>query len=118
MGRLAGRGLPSRIGRPSSRLKVSTPKSGDGPGRRSVDWLNTSRWQRLRLKVLKRDSYTCQATGVLLIGKYPAPNSPVVDHKRLHRGDPDLFWDESNLQALSKEYHDGVKQSIEKRGRY
>ena len=65
-----------------------------------------------------RDGYTCQATGVLLLAAYPAPTSPVVDHKRPHRGDPDLFWDEDNLQAVSKEYHDRVKQSIEARGRY
>ncbi len=46
------------------------------------------------------------------------PNSPVVDHTRPHRGDPDLFWDEDNLQAMLKEYHDRVKQSIGKRGRH
>lgn len=81
-------------------------------------WYKTARWQKLRRSVLERDGYTCQATGVLLVGKYPAPNSPVVDHKRPHRGDPELFWDEGNLQAVSKEYHDRVKQSIEKRGQY
>ncbi len=52
-------------------------------------------------------------TGTLLVGKYPAPNSPVVDHIRRHGGDPELFWDPSNLQALSKEYHDREKQRQE-----
>ncbi len=52
------------------------------------------------------------------IGKYPAPKSPVVDHVRPHRGGPDLFWDEDNLQAVSKAYHDRVKQGIGKRGRH
>ncbi|WP_339767152.1 HNH endonuclease [uncultured Pseudosulfitobacter sp.] len=84
--------------------------------RRSKDWLNTARWQRLRIKVLQRDQYTCQQTGVLLIGKHPAPNSPVVDHIEPHRGDPDLFWDEENLQSVAKIWHDSVKQSMEKRG--
>ncbi|WP_276606305.1 hypothetical protein [Pacificoceanicola onchidii] len=42
----------------------------------------------------------------------------MIDHKIPHRGDLHLFWDEDNLQAVSKEYHDGVKQSIEKRGQY
>jgi len=88
----------------------------EGAARRSKDWLNTARWQRLRLKVLKRDEYTCQQTGMLLSGKHPAANSPVVDHIEPHRGDPDLFWDEENLQSVTKEWHDRVKQSMEKRG--
>ncbi|MBR9764798.1 MAG: HNH endonuclease [Rhodobacteraceae bacterium] len=78
--------------------------------------MNTARWQQLRLKVLLRDRYVCQQTGVLLIGKNHAPDSPVVDHKVPHRGDPDLFWDEGNLQSVSKAWHDSVKQSVEKRG--
>lgn len=65
---------------------------------------------------MQRDGYICQQTGAALIGRHPAPNSPVVDHKRPHRGDPKLFWDEGNLQTVSKAYHDKVKQSLEKRG--
>ena len=30
----------------------------------------------------------------------------VVDHIRPHRGDPILFWDESNWQSLCKACHD------------
>ena len=30
----------------------------------------------------------------------------VVDHRQPHRGDPCLFWDESNWQALCKRCHD------------
>lgn len=80
-------------------------------------WYKTARWQRLRERVLRRDRYTCQATGVLLVGVYPAANSPVVDHVQPHRGDEAKFWDESNLQAVSKEYHDGEKQRLERRMR-
>ncbi|WP_092419173.1 HNH endonuclease [Alloyangia pacifica] len=117
MGRLSGRGLPSRLGAASSRLKKSAAQpSGDAPGRRSHNWLNTSRWRRVRQRVLERDCYVCQQTGVMLIGKYPAANSPVVDHIKPHRGDPALFWDEKNLQAVSKVWHDRTKQSLEKRG--
>ena len=79
-------------------------------------WYKTAEWRKLREKVLKRDLYTCQQTGVLLIGKYPTPNSAVVDHIKPHRGDPALFWDENNLQAMSKGYHDRLKQSEERRG--
>lgn len=76
-------------------------------------WYKTSRWQKLRLSILQRDLYTCRVTGVLLIGKHPAPNSAVVDHIKPHRGDEALFWDENNLQVVSKEYHDSVKQKEE-----
>ena len=81
-------------------------------------WYKTARWQRLRKKILNRDRWQCQQTGVILVGGKTAPNSAVVDHKQAHRGDEALFWDEDNLQAVSKEYHDKVKQSMERSGRY
>jgi 5-methylcytosine-specific restriction endonuclease McrA len=58
----------------------------------------------------------CQRTGVLLVGGKHSPNSAVIDHIKPHRGNLELFWDEDNLQAVSKEYHDKVKQSLEKQG--
>ncbi len=76
-------------------------------------WYKTARWQKLREEVLKRDLFICQQTGVLLIGKRSAPNSPIVDHIKPHRGNPDLFWDRNNLQAVSKAYHDSEKQKQE-----
>lgn len=79
-------------------------------------WYKSKRWELLRQQVLVRDLYTCQRTGVLLTGKAPAPDSPVVDHIVPHRGREDLFWDISNLQAVAKSYHDSVKQSAERRG--
>jgi 5-methylcytosine-specific restriction protein A len=76
-------------------------------------WYKSKRWADLRDAVLVRDLYTCRQTGVLLTGKHPEPNSPVVDHVVPHRGDERLFWDINNLQAVSKEYHDGEKRSQE-----
>jgi len=105
---------PSRLGgAPRSEAERSRYRDRTRSWRR---WYKTARWQKLRLKILARDGYVCQATGTALIGAYPAANSPVVDHIRPHRGDPDLFWDEDNLQAVSKDYHDRVKQSIERQG--
>lgn len=80
-------------------------------------WYKTARWQKLRARVIARDLYTCQKTGALLTGLHPAPNSPVVDHVRPHRGDDRLFWDEDNLMTVSKAYHDSQKQAEERRGR-
>ena len=77
-------------------------------------WYKTSRWQKLREQVLVRDAYICQRTGVLCIGKHPAPNSPVADHKTPHHGDERLFWDIENLHCVSKAYHDSEKQKQER----
>jgi len=92
------------------------PAVGPEPVGRSVSWYKTARWQRLRLRILARDGYMCRQTGVMLAGRYPANDSPVVDHIHPHRGDPDKFWDESNLQSVAKGWHDAAKQSLEKRG--
>jgi len=76
-------------------------------------WYKSARWQALRMQVLTRDLFTCQQTGVILMGKAPEPNSPVVDHVIPHRGDEQLFWDIGNLQAVSKAYHDSDKRKLE-----
>lgn len=78
-------------------------------------WYKTERWRQLRKAVLLRDAYTCKQTGIICIGRYPADNSPVVDHKIPHRGDECMFWDIENLQTVSKAYHDSEKQKQEKR---
>ena len=90
--------------------RIESDRDAAAPWRK---WYKTARWQKLREDVLKRDLFTCQQTGVLLIGKHPAPNSPVVDHIQEHRGNAELFWDMNNLQALSKAYHDSEKQKQE-----
>jgi 5-methylcytosine-specific restriction endonuclease McrA len=77
-------------------------------------WYSTARWQKLRQEVWIRDNYTCQKTGILCIGKYPADNSPVADHIVAHRGGEQLFWDPINLQTVSKAYHDSQKQKQER----
>lgn len=100
--------MPTRSEQDRSRQRAE-----DQPWR---TWYGTARWKRLRRKIWKRDGYVCVATGVALVGNYPAPNSPVADHIIWHKGDPDLFWDEDNLQTLSKAYHDREKQKQEREG--
>jgi 5-methylcytosine-specific restriction endonuclease McrA len=77
-------------------------------------WYNTSKWQRLRQIVLKRDRWTCQRTGELCIGKGQEPNAPVINHKIPHRGDEKLFWDIDNLELVAKHVHDSEIQSEER----
>lgn len=75
-------------------------------------WYKTQRWKRLRWKVLTRDLFTCQMPGC---GKLEGNTALLVaDHKRPHRGDELLFWDEGNLWCLCKACHDSVKQREER----
>lgn len=112
--------LKPRVGALAGRLGAAPSNEAERSRMRDAmqhwrAWYKTSRWQKLRERILIRDRYICQKTGVLLIGKYPAPDSPVVDHKTAHRGDERLFWDEDNLHAVSKAYHDSTKQAEERR---
>lgn len=79
-------------------------------------WLASARWRRLRLEVARRAGWCCQQTGVALTTGRSEPNALVVDHIVPHRGDPALFWDERNLQAVAKAWHDSVKQQRERAG--
>lgn len=77
-------------------------------------WYHSARWAKLRQAVIERDLYTCQHTGVVLAGKAPAPNSPVVHHKAPHRGSEELFWSINNLELVSKAWHDSEAQRQER----
>lgn len=91
-------------------------QSSAAPWRR---WYKTARWQKLRMDVLLRDHFTCQRVECTRV---EADTSRLVcDHRRPHRGDERLFWDQENLQTLCKRCHDGVKQrdeqsSLDQRG--
>lgn len=85
------------------------------PDKQVRDWYKSPRWQALRLQVLVRDLYTCQHTGVILVGGKDKPNSAVVHHKRAHKGDEVLFWAIDNLEAVSKDWHDSEAQAQERR---
>lgn len=86
-------------------------------------WYNKKEWYQLKAHVIERDSVLisgrlvpqCQATGELLTGAKGQPNSPVVDHKQPHRGDPKKFFSANNCWTVSKSFHDSVKQRWEKR---
>ena len=108
-----------------SRLKVPAPRIGFASGdQRAGDrarnaaapwraWYRTERWADLRTAVFARDGFRCQRTGKLCMGEYPAPDSPVANHKKPHRGNPDLFWDINNIETVAKSVHDGAIQAEE-----
>lgn len=75
-------------------------------------WYKTSRWQKLRWSVLVRDAFTCR-----MCHRIEADTSRLVaDHKTPHHGNETLFWDDTNLQTVCKDCHDGVKQRADKTG--
>ena len=75
------------------------------------NWYKLARWQRLRMQVFIRDTFTCQMPEC---GRIEGDTSRLIcDHKQPHRGDARLFWDEANLQTLCKPCHDTHKQRLE-----
>lgn len=93
---------------PADERSRSHHRDSTQPWRR---WYKTSRWQKLRWSILVRDLFTCRRCR-----RVESETSQLVaDHKRPHRGDPTLFWDEGNLECLCKTCHDGAKQREERR---
>lgn len=114
MGRLTQ--LPTRLTSPAKRLKEPEAAAplihrDNAPWRRLY---NTARWRALRWATLERDNFTCR-----MCGRLQGDTSQLVcDHKRPHRGNLTLFWDEANLQAVCKPCHDGAKQRLEQGSRH
>jgi 5-methylcytosine-specific restriction endonuclease McrA len=122
--------LPSTLSAPPPRVGYSDRAAAQRARdilRRQNDSLrplySTRRWRHpedgVRIKILVRDGMMCQGCDVphQLSDKVKhAPNSPIVDHKIPHRGNLALFWDEDNLQAVCKAWHDSTKQKMEKTG--
>lgn len=69
------------------------------------------RWRKARAQFLRQHPLCryCQEDGRI----EPAT---VVDHIIPHRGDPELFWDQSNWQAVCKAHHDSTIAREEARG--
>lgn len=109
--------LKSRLSPLRSKLSAPSGRQAYDADRDRQDWrrwYKTARWQALRYAVLTRDLFTCQWPGC---GRVEADTSRLVaDHRRAHRGDEKLFWDERNLQTLCKPCHDSRKQRQERRG--
>lgn len=108
--------IPSRLGKAPARIVPLVDPLASRTVQRRADtpwraWYSTARWQRLRWSVLLREQFTCA-----YCSKVEAETRQLVaDHRVAHRGDPDLFWDASNLQCLCKSCHDSAKQREERR---
>ncbi len=73
---------------------------------------DTQRWKRDRRAFLTRNPLCrmCEAVGRTEL-------ATVVDHITPHKGDPVLFFDQSNWQPLCKTDHDAAKAEQENTGR-
>lgn len=72
---------------------------------------NTSRWRKAR-KLFLQDHPLCEEckrNGVV-------KSATVVDHIEPHKGNGELFWNQSNWQALCKECHD--RKTAKEDGRF
>ena len=103
--------LPARIGQaPKDEQQRSQRRDSTQPWR---VWFKTARWARLRLHVFARDLFTCQEPGC---GRVDGNTSRLVaHHKRAHRGNAALFWDDNNLETVCKTCHDGPIQARERK---
>lgn len=118
MGRL--KCAPPRLNAPPPRL-ASAPTDAPGRDRERNSFnplralYNTARWKRLRMATFARDNFTCQ-----MCGRLEGNTSLLVaDHRRPHRGDLDMFWDDANLQTLcASPCHSKHKQRIEQQAEY
>jgi 5-methylcytosine-specific restriction endonuclease McrA len=83
-----------------SRYRVQTEPWGK--------WYRTKKWQRIRLKVLTDQLWTCQQCKRIIVEKGQAH----VDHVKPHRGNAEAFW-KGELQVLCIECH--AKKSVDER---
>lgn len=97
--------------------------SGQTSSQRGYDY----RWQKARAAYLRLHPYCVycmreagiEANGLAEVilecaeHALPVPYGSLVDHIIPHRGDPVLFWDESNWQTLCQTHHSRDKQREE-----
>lgn len=71
----------------------------------------------IRRQAIKRDRYTCQRCGCMVIeGNRHHPRAAVVNHKKPHKGDERLFFCLENTETVCKTDHDALIQREEARG--
>jgi 5-methylcytosine-specific restriction enzyme A len=63
-------------------------------------WYGLKRWARLRIRILQQQPF-CR----MCLEQRIRSLSQEIDHILPHRGNPELFWNECNLQGLCKRCH-------------
>lgn len=70
----------------------------------------TARWKR-ESRAFLRDHPLC-----VMCPDKSKRGATIVDHVTPHRGDPDLFWNQDNWQALCRSHHSRSAQQQDIRG--
>lgn len=99
--------MPSRLGAP-----LPTEEARDKYRAKTQPWrawYKTPRWRAARMACFVRDGFTCQRCGRL----EGDTSKLVCNHRKPHRGDARLFWDEDNHMTACKPCHDGPIQAEE-----
>lgn len=102
--------LKPRLGTAAvNNLKVQTPGSWNGARSSSVFY--NHRWRKARDSYLLRNPLCVHC----LKEKRATAENLEVDHVIPHRGDMELFWDESNWQTLCKSHHSIKTATVDSR---
>ena len=95
-------GCPALIDADKQYCDVHAPLHAESTERGSSSARGYNRqWQKARKRYLASHPFC-----VMCLKEGRMTKATVVDHIIPHRGDPDLFWDESNWQPLCKHHHD------------
>ncbi len=93
---------------PASRLARRIDSDSWRAGKTTAERGYGGRWQAARARHLSQ-SPLC----VMCLAESKVTAATIVDHRQPHRGDPLLFWDESNWQSLCERCHNSTKKVIE-----
>ena len=91
--------------------RITTSADSWRSGRTTAERGYGGRWQRARVRFLRNNPICAYCEH-----EDRVTEASVVDHKIPHRGNQQLFWDESNWQSLCKPCHDSVKKTEESAG--
>jgi 5-methylcytosine-specific restriction endonuclease McrA len=105
------RKLKNKLKAAKDRLKAGDSWRALKPGANQRGY--SYQWQKERAAFLVEHPLCMRC---LSLGR--ASEARVVDHVTAHNGDPGLFWDRSNWQALCVSCHNEWKQQIETAARY
>jgi len=100
--------IPSRLGSPGERINRNASASWRDGRASSTARGYGYQWQVERADYLIANPVCvhCRELGIIVASR-------VVDHITPHRGDPVLFWDRTNWQALCITCHNRWKQKME-----
>ncbi len=106
--------MPGTFRPAGARTRSEVKREADGRRGSARERGYTTAWDRAAKRYL-REHPLCEYAQAETPPRIVA--AELVDHLYPHRGDQDLFWDEANWVATTKDFHDGPKQAAERAGK-